>query len=97
LGDLVAGSADDAVWSRLQHRAQQEAVDHLLEILTPREADVLRLRYGIAGAPMTLQEVGEVFHLTRERIRQIEAKALKKLQSWVSRHPEFGLRDLMTD
>ncbi len=55
----------------------------ILDELTPREAKVLRLRYGLAdGRPHTLEEVGKEFNVTRERIRQIEAKALRKL-----RHP----------
>ena len=55
----------------------------MLETLTPREASVLRLRFGLEdGRPRTLEEVGKEFNVTRERIRQIEAKALRKL-----RHP----------
>ena len=55
----------------------------MLETLTPREEKVLRLRFGLEdGQPRTLEEVGKEFNVTRERIRQIEAKALRKL-----RHP----------
>ena len=55
----------------------------VLNTLTPREADVLKLRFGLAdGRQRTLEEVGRRFNITRERIRQIEAKALRKL-----RHP----------
>ena len=55
----------------------------VLSTLTPREEQVLKLRFGIAdGRTRTLEEVGKQFHVTRERIRQIEAKALRKL-----RHP----------
>ena len=55
----------------------------ILDTLTPREEKVLRLRYGLDdGRPRTLEEVGKEFNVTRERIRQIEAKALRKL-----RHP----------
>ena len=63
----------------------------VLDTLTPREEMVLRLRYGIDdGHPRTLEEVGREFGVTRERIRQIEAKALRKL-----RHPQRSkkLRD----
>ncbi|MDE6273809.1 MAG: sigma-70 family RNA polymerase sigma factor, partial [Clostridiales bacterium] len=53
----------------------------VLDTLTPREEKVLRLRYGIDdGKPRTLEEVGKEFNVTRERIRQIEAKALRKLR-----------------
>ena len=65
----------------------------VLNSLTPREEKVLRLRYGVDdGRPRTLEEVGREFNVTRERIRQIEAKALRKL-----RHPSRSkhLRDFL--
>jgi RNA polymerase primary sigma factor len=56
-------------------------IDDLLLCLTAREARILRLRYGLdSGRPLTLKEVGRKFHLTRERIRQIEQEALLKLR-----------------
>jgi RNA polymerase primary sigma factor len=61
----------------------KEKVDEILATLTPREARILRLRFGLeTGMPFTLEEVGEKFGLTRERIRQIEGRALRRL-----RHP----------
>jgi len=61
----------------------KEKIDEVLGTLTPREARILRLRFGLdSGVPNTLEEVGEKFGLTRERIRQIEGKALRRL-----RHP----------
>jgi RNA polymerase primary sigma factor len=61
----------------------KEKIDEVLSTLTPREARILRLRFGLdTGVPNTLEEVGEKFGLTRERIRQIEGKALRRL-----RHP----------
>ena len=58
----------------------KEQLEEVLVTLTEREAKILRLRFGLNnGYPHTLEEVGNVFHVTRERIRQIEAKALKKL------------------
>ena len=65
----------------------------MLGSLTPREEKVLRLRFGLEdGRPRTLEEVGHEFEVTRERIRQIEAKALRKL-----RHPSRSkkLRDFL--
>jgi len=94
LGDLVE-APELSVWQHLDDMARQQAVDMLLDYLTPREADVLRLRFGMAGSPMTLQEIGELFHVTRERIRQIEAKALKTLRTETQKHPEWDLRALM--
>ena len=61
----------------------KEQLGDVLSTLTPREAKVLRLRFGLEdGRQRTLEEVGKEFDVTRERIRQIEAKALRKL-----RHP----------
>ena len=61
----------------------KEQLSEVLQTLTPREEKVLKLRFGLEdGNPKTLEEVGKEFNVTRERIRQIEAKALRKL-----RHP----------
>ena len=66
----------------------KEQLMDVLNSLTPREAKVLRLRYGLDdGKARTLEEVGKEFNVTRERIRQIEAKALRKL-----RHPSRSKR-----
>ena len=66
-----------------------DEVNDVLHTLTPREAKVIRLRFGLTedGAQRTLEEVGAFFNVTRERIRQIEAKALRKL-----RHPTRSRR-----
>ena len=71
----------------------REQIDDILSTLTEREQDVLKLRYGLEdGKERTLEEVGKIFNVTRERIRQIEAKALRKL-----RHPARSkkLRDFL--
>ncbi len=60
----------------------REQLDEVLGTLTERERQVIRLRFGLDdGRARTLEEVGREFHVTRERIRQIEAKALRKLRS----------------
>lgn len=67
----------------MMEKADQETINAVLDTLPSREADILRSRFGIgAGKPMTLEEIGQVYDLSRERIRQLEAKALRKL-----RHP----------
>jgi len=66
----------------------KEQMEQVLATLNEREQRVLRLRFGLTdGYPRTLEEVGTVFHVTRERVRQIEAKALRKL-----RHPTRSRR-----
>ncbi|HUV03666.1 MAG TPA: RNA polymerase sigma factor RpoD [Armatimonadota bacterium] len=70
-------SPDDAA----SHQLLRERIVEVLSELTPRERDVLRMRFGLDdGYPRTLEEVGRHFQVTRERIRQIEAKAIKKLR-----------------
>jgi len=83
LGDFIEdeGAADPSVAAA--GTLLQEQLVEVLSTLTPREEKVLKLRFGLEdGSPRTLEEVGKVFNVTRERIRQIEAKALRKL-----RHP----------
>ena len=75
------------------HHLLQEKLEDVLSTLTPREARILRLRFGLQnGRSYTLEEVGKKFGLTRERIRQIEGQALRKL-----RHPRRSrqLRDYL--
>jgi len=95
LGDLIEDKAaviplDAAILVNLR-----EATTHVLASLTPREERVLRMRFGIGmNTEHTLEEVGQQFHVTRERIRQIEAKALRKLK-----HPSRSrkLRSFLDD
>ncbi|MDY2714102.1 MAG: RNA polymerase sigma factor RpoD [Candidatus Borkfalkiaceae bacterium] len=83
LGDFIEDEQAPAPTDAVASSLLKEQLIHVLDTLTPREEKVLRLRYGIDdGKPRTLEEVGKEFNVTRERIRQIEAKALRKL-----RHP----------
>ncbi|MEE3333495.1 MAG: RNA polymerase sigma factor RpoD [Ruminococcus sp.] len=83
LGDFIPDSDTPAPADEASHALLKEQLDEVLRTLTPREAKVLRLRFGLEdGKSRTLEEVGTEFKVTRERIRQIEAKALRKL-----RHP----------
>jgi RNA polymerase primary sigma factor len=83
LGDLIEDRASPAPLEVATYQLLREQVDTVLDSLTGRERRVLRLRYGLDdGQSRTLEEVGREFGVTRERIRQIEAKALRKL-----RHP----------
>jgi len=65
----------------LLHESLRTEIQRALETLTPREADVVRLYFGLASEhPMTLEEIGETFDLTRERVRQIKEKAIRRLK-----------------
>ena len=83
LGDFIPDDDAPAPAEVASFVMLKEQLEDVLKTLTPREAKVLRLRFGLEdGRPRTLEEVGKEFDVTRERIRQIEAKALRKL-----RHP----------
>ena len=93
LGDFIEDDKAAAPQDVATFTILKEQLMAILDTLTPREEMVLRLRYGLDdGHPRTLEEVGKEFNVTRERIRQIEAKALRKL-----RHPQRSkrLRDYM--
>ena len=82
VGEAIVAS-DGNPEERMVRHSVRSTIDRVLETLDPREADVLRLRYGLDDrGDHTLEEVGQMYRLTRERIRQIEVKAIKKL-----RHP----------
>ena len=88
LGDFIEDSTTLAPADAALYASLREATKEVLESLTPREAKVLRMRFGIEmNTDHTLEEVGKQFDVTRERIRQIEAKALRKL-----RHPSRSER-----
>lgn len=83
LGDFVPTDERYDVESQFLQSALSSALDEVLSTLKPKEERIIRLRFGLYdGPPKTLEEVGKEFNVTRERIRQIEAKALRKL-----RHP----------
>jgi len=83
LGDLIEDSRATAFTEDLLKADLRRAIDEALRHLTPREEKVIKMRFGLgpAGREYTLEEVGDYFAVTRERVRQIEAKALAKLQS----------------
>lgn len=88
LGDFIEDEKTTTPSDSVAFTMLKEQLIGVLDTLTPREEKVLRLRYGIDdGRPRTLEEVGKEFNVTRERIRQIEAKALRKL-----RHPSRSKR-----
>ena len=93
LGDFIQDEDSPAPQDSAAYTLLKEQLEEVMNTLTPREAKVLKLRFGLEdGKARTLEEVGREFEVTRERIRQIEAKALRKL-----RHPSRSkkLRDYM--
>ena len=81
LGDFIPDEDSLTPEEAATHQLLKEHVNQILELLTPREQKILRMRFGlIDGRSHTLEEVGQEFGVTRERIRQIEAKALAKLR-----------------
>jgi RNA polymerase primary sigma factor len=88
LGDFIEDIGTMAPVEAAVYTSLRDATKEVLDTLTPREAKVLRMRFGIEmNTDHTLEEVGKQFDVTRERIRQIEAKALRKL-----RHPSRSER-----
>ena len=95
LGDFVPDESNMSPEDFTIHEMLKEEIGDVLLTLTEREEQVLRLRFGLDdGSPKTLEEVGQMFGVTRERIRQIEAKALRKL-----RHPSRSrkLKDFLNE
>ena len=93
LGDFIQDDEASRPAEEASYTLLREQLEEVLKTLTPREEEVLRMRFGlIDGKPHTLEEVGKKFDVTRERIRQIESKALRKL-----RHPSRSkkLRDFL--
>ena len=83
LGDFIQDDEASQPSEEASYTLLREQLEEVLSTLTPREEQVLRMRFGLVdGKPHTLEEVGKEFDVTRERIRQIESKALRKL-----RHP----------
>ena len=94
LGDFIPDDDSPAPQDSAAYTLLKEQLEEVMQTLTPREAKVLKLRFGLEdGKARTLEEVGREFSVTRERIRQIEAKALRKL-----RHPSRSkrLKDYMS-
>jgi RNA polymerase sigma factor (sigma-70 family) len=95
LGDVVEDRSAEEPFEVAHSALLPDEIQRLLAPLDEREREILRLRFGLdgKGEPRTLEEVGEHFNLTRERIRQIEARAMSKL-----RHPssDTGARDLLS-
>ena len=93
-GEFIEDSTSDNPVRKANNAILQDKIERLLKTLTYREREIIRLRYGLGdGYTYTLEEVGRIFKVTRERVRQIEAKAVRKLQNPVrSQHLEGFLQ-----
>ena len=82
LADLIEDVASESPFEIASEAMRRENVTRVLACLPARERGVIEMRYGITGGrPRTLEEVGRAFNITRERVRQIESRTLKKLQT----------------
>ena len=97
-GEFVEDVASDNPVRKANNGILRQRIESLLKTLTYREREIIRLRYGLGdGYTYTLEEVGRIFKVTRERVRQIEAKAVRKLQHPIRSHQLEGfLRELVS-
>ena len=82
IGDMIPDSSNVDPMNNLIKEANKEIIESILNTLSEKESNILKMRFGInTPKPMTLEEIGEYYKLTKERIRQLESKALKKLRN----------------
>ena len=91
---LVAISEEDAVYGDFINSLLRQQLERILETLSEREGEIIKMRFGFYDEPMAFQEISEQFGISRERVRQIETKTMKKL-----RHPSRtqSIRDYLDD
>jgi RNA polymerase primary sigma factor len=93
-GDFIEDNSAESPVNAATHEMLKEKIEKVLQTLTYREREIIKLRYGIGdGYTYTLEEVGRIFKVTRERVRQIEAKAVRKLQHPVRSRKLEGFLD----
>ena len=93
-GDFIEDETAESPVTAATQEMLKNKIDHVLKTLTYREREIIKLRYGIGdGQTYTLEEVGRIFRVTRERVRQIEAKAIRKLQHPVRSRKLEGFLD----
>jgi RNA polymerase primary sigma factor len=95
-GEFIEDDATDSPVDSATQEMLKDKIDHVLKTLTYREREIIKLRYGLGdGYTYTLEEVGRIFKVTRERVRQIEAKAVRKLQHPVRAKQLKGFLDAL--
>jgi RNA polymerase primary sigma factor len=96
-GDFIEDQSTDSPVSSATQEMLKDKIDYVLKTLTYREREIIKLRYGLGdGYTYTLEEVGKIFKVTRERVRQIEAKAVRKLQHPVRSRQLKGFLESLT-
>ena len=96
-GDFIEDQSSDSPVSSATQEMLKDKIDYVLKTLTYREREIIKLRYGLGdGYTYTLEEVGRIFKVTRERVRQIEAKAVRKLQHPVRSRQLKGFLESLT-
>jgi len=94
-GDFIEDEGAESPVTAASHEMLKDKIEQILNTLTYREREIIRLRYGLdRGYTYTLEEVGRIFKVTRERVRQIEAKAVKKLQHPIRARKLVGFLDV---
>jgi RNA polymerase primary sigma factor len=79
--DFMSNEEDNTPETELLMESLRQEINHAIKTLSQKEADIVKMFYGLGGyTPMTLDEIGEKFNLTRERVRQIKEKAVRKLK-----------------
>ena len=93
-GEFIEDDSAESPVAAATEEMLKDKIDHVLKTLTYREREIIKLRYGLGdGYTYTLEEVGRIFKVTRERVRQIEAKAVRKLQHPVRSRQLEGFLD----
>ncbi|MEI7477082.1 MAG: sigma-70 family RNA polymerase sigma factor [bacterium] len=93
LGDLIEDKNTMRPDQFVERETVKKNLEYILDMLDEREAKIIKMRYGIDGPKYTLEQVGEEFQVTRERVRQIEQKVLQKLKEHIGLQKILGIED----
>lgn len=89
LSEMIEDTAPSPEDIAIQNESKKLLLEIIDKCLGPREAKIILLRFGFEGQPKTLEEIGKIFNVTRERIRQVEAKGLMKIRRYMKSHELF--------
>lgn len=97
LSEMIEDTAPSPEDIAIQNESKKLLLEIINKCLGAREAKIILLRFGFEGTPKTLEEIGKMFNVTRERIRQVEAKALNRIRGYMIRHEMFKRSDWNVD